>query len=672
MLRQMSNFKRSVVDAPFSGIRKRGSVLPFDHKDKQYRYANIALIIVASLLLCYTLFLFAMRLAEERIILLYMPMALISITGLALLKTRIPFIAAEFIPIILFAVSGIEFFRQGFADGFSGIWIFVIPPLVYFSRGKKSGFIFSAAVFAAILVVLFYPPVSIYYYSIEKSIHIIIVYVLLFVMAHVYEAARVSKEKELEKINNLLESERNIFAVMRDNLKTGLFLMDKDLIIRDNYSHLLEDIFGVSGLGGRKFTDMLTSSLTSVEISTVTDFFDMVRERRFDAVMLEDINPLQELKYTGLDGVEKALLCTFTPIEHAPNDTLIMGNIEDASAKIEMQKQARLREAKRQEEMDTLFEVLQIDPNVFNDIIEDTDYEFETVNNILKNSGISSNDALVAIFQSIHAIKANSIIIGLNNYSKKLHDIETYIKELREKAEVTFDDMLDLAIRIDEVMKDKEGFKASVEKIKSFSMLGIKKSHADILIESLKRAAERTASDIGKKVSLDTSGIDTALIDHLPRRIVKEILLQLVRNAVFHGIEMPEERLKKGKGETGFIVISLKRENEKVHIRLRDDGKGLDFKKIKERAEKMHIIKRDENIKDKNRIFQAIFMPGFSTAENGGLHAGRGVGLDLVRSRIKELGGAVKIQTEPDKGSVFHIFLPVGKPIMEGEVIDNE
>jgi two-component system chemotaxis sensor kinase CheA len=221
-------------------------------------------------------------------------------------------------------------------------------------------------------------------------------------------------------------------------------------------------------------------------------------------------------------------------------------------------------------------------------------------------------------------------------------------------------------------MKDKDGFKASVEKIKSFSMGGIKKSHADILIESLKRAIERTAGDIGKKVNLDTRGIDAALFDYLPRRVVKEVLLQLVRNAVFHGIETPEDRLKKGKSETGLVSISLKLENEKIHISLKDDGKGLDYKKIKERAEKMHIIKRNENIEDRNRIFQAIFMPGFSTAENGGLHAGRGVGLDLVRSRIKEHGGAVRIQTEPDKGSVFHIFLPVEKSAVKGDLIDNE
>ncbi|MDR2659505.1 MAG: hypothetical protein LBC27_05900 [Spirochaetaceae bacterium] len=671
----MPDFKRELISNVRSSRTLKRGISPapplMDIKDSSYRLINTALIAAASLPLCYTLFLFIMRLPSGKIAIMCMPFALICITGLAVLKIRVPFCIAEFIPITLIALNSIGFFCTGSADGFSGTWIFIIPLLAYFTSGQKAGIIFSSAVFAVILFILFYPPLSIYHYSKEKIYFIIIVYLLSFAMAHLYEIARISKEKNLKKLNELLKSERDIFAVMKNNLKTSLFLMDKDLIIQDNYSHLLEKTLGDSSLSGRKFTDLLASSLTSAEISTISDFFDMVRERRFDAGMLEDINPLQELNYTGSDGVKKILRCTFTPIDEVSGDAIIMGNIEDITVEVELEKQIQNSEAKRQKEMNTLFEVLQIDPNVFSDFIEDTEYEFETINDILKNSKISSDDALALIFQSIHAIKANSIIIGLNDYSQKIHDIENYIKELQSKAEVTFDDMLNLTVHVDEIMKDKDSFIASIEKIKSFNTGGVKKSHADILIENLKRAAKRTSDDIGKKVNLDANGIDAAALENAPRRVIKEVLLQLVRNAVFHGIETPEERLKKGKDETGLIKVSLKLENENINIKLRDDGKGLDFNKIKERAEKMHIIKKDENIINKNRIYQAIFMPGFSTAESGGMHAGRGVGLNIVRSRIIDQGGTIKIQTTPDKGSTFYISLPVDKSVLKGEVNNN-
>jgi two-component system chemotaxis sensor kinase CheA len=272
----------------------------------------------------------------------------------------------------------------------------------------------------------------------------------------------------------------------------------------------------------------------------------------------------------------------------------------------------------------------------------------------------------VAISQSIHAIKANSIIIGLYSYSRKIHDIETYIKQLQEKPDVIFDDILALTFRIEETMKAKDGFKASVERIKSFSSGESRKSATDILSESLERAANRTAGDLGKKVVLDTAGIDAEALNHAPRRVVKESLLQLVRNAVFHGIESPEERVKAGKKEDGLITVSIQCEDGKIHIKFQDDGRGLDFEKIKERARKMHIITKNEDVEDKNRIFQAIFMPGFSTAESAGMYAGHGIGLNLVRSRIKELDGAIKTETEAGKGTTFHIFLPVEKSAGEG------
>jgi two-component system chemotaxis sensor kinase CheA len=643
--------------------------MPDFKPDKYYRILNYALITVSSCVLAYTMFMIFQKKNVSFIALMYgtrnmgvfsMALSIACMTGSAALRIRLPFFAPALIPVILFAVNSIEFFRMGFGDGFSGLWVFVIPPLIYFTAGKKIGFSVSLAILAGMLIFLLFPRLSFYYYSNNKMPRIITVYLLLFFTAHIYEYVRDSKEKKLEKLNEVLKAERDEFKVMRDSFKTGLFLMDKDLIIQERYSRILKDTFGASKLSGKKFTDLLTSSLTSAEISTLTNFFEMVYHRRFDADMLEDINPLQELKYIhGEGGPEKILHCTFTPIDHVSGETLIMGNIEDITAKIAVEKQLKYEEAKHQEEINALFEVLQVDPDVFNDFIEDAEYEFETINNILKNSRISSKDTLTTIYQSMHAIKSNAIILGLNNYGRKLHEIETYIKELQGKPEVVFDDMLGLAVRIEGAMKDKNKFSESIEKLKLFAAGGGKKSAVDILIESANRTAERTAAASGKKINMDTSGVDGAAFEKAPRRLVKEVMLQLVRNAVFHGIESPEERSQKGKIETGNITFSLKLEGEKVHVLLKDDGQGLDFEKIRQRAEKMHLIKKNEKIENKNLIYQAIFRPGFSTAGTEGMYAGRGVGLDLVYSRIKEYNGTIKIQTEAGKGSIFHVFLPV-------------
>jgi chemotaxis protein histidine kinase CheA len=100
-------------------------------------------------------------------------------------------------------------------------------------------------------------------------------------------------------------------------------------------------------------------------------------------------------------------------------------------------------------------------------------------------------------------------------------------------------------------------------------------------------------------------------------------------------------------------------ENGKIHITLADDGQGLDFNQIREQAQKLNIFKKPEDLKDNKQLAQVIFTPGFSTAGDAGLHAGRGIGLSLVRDRLYAINGSIKLHTEEGKGMAFHIFIPL-------------
>ncbi len=163
-----------------------------------------------------------------------------------------------------------------------------------------------------------------------------------------------------------------------------------------------------------------------------------------------------------------------------------------------------------------------------------------------------------------------------------------------------------------------------------------------------------------RKIRFVSNDIDAAAIENGPRRVMKEILMQLIRNSVAHGIEPPDERLAKGKNETGIIKLAIKLVNNMITIELRDDGRGFDYKKISEKAILNNIIKK-EDADNKDMLIKAIFMPGFSTAENEGMHAGRGIGLNLVRDRVKEVNGSIQLRSEPDKGTAFLITIPAVK-----------
>jgi two-component system chemotaxis sensor kinase CheA len=350
-------------------------------------------------------------------------------------------------------------------------------------------------------------------------------------------------------------------------------------------------------------------------------------------------------------------------VDRGHGEIFIMGNLEDITAEKALQRQLAEEETKLEEEMRSVFEIIQVEPRVFVDFIEDTEYEFERINDILKNRTFSSAEAMVEIYQSIHAIKSNSVILGLENFGNKLHELETEIKTIRDQETISFEDVLHITLELDKIMQEKDRFQATVERINTFRSGDVTRNQDEyVLVQTLNKACEKAAQDQDKKVILTVESIDKQAIEYGPRRVIKEVLTQLVRNAVSHGIETAEERRAKGKKETGIIRLSIKAEAGKVHIKLTDDGQGLNFKKILETAKERRLLQEHETAPDKNRLVQVIFSPGFSTAGSASVHAGRGIGLNLVRDRLRGANGIIKLATEEGKGTAFNIYLPLEIP----------
>ncbi|MCL2197058.1 MAG: ATP-binding protein, partial [Treponema sp.] len=231
---------------------------------------------------------------------------------------------------------------------------------------------------------------------------------------------------------------------------------------------------------------------------------------------------------------------------------------------------------------------------------------------------------------------------------------------------VPFGEMLNLTVDIEKISKEKEGFRDIINKLQSYAedtnepKTDGGNERQKVLIEALTKTAAKVAEDLGKKIKFAATDIDTEAIEKGPRREMKEILMQLIRNSAVHGVEMPEDRKAKGKNETGIVKLSIKMapDGKSIQMKLSDDGKGLDYKKIGERAVIRKLIKK-EDINNKDLLMKAIFSPGFSTAETEGVHGGRGIGLNLVRDRIKEIKGSIKLKSEDDKGTLFLMVIPV-------------
>ncbi len=184
------------------------------------------------------------------------------------------------------------------------------------------------------------------------------------------------------------------------------------------------------------------------------------------------------------------------------------------------------------------------------------------------------------------------------------------------------------------------------------------------LFRKFPRVTRDLATKAKKKIRFEMSGEDT----EIDRSVIEQIsdpIIHLLRNAIDHGIEMPEERERLGKDPTGTISLIAEQEESYIVIRIKDDGKGIDPEKIVATAQRKGLITREraQNLTPKEAV-ELIFLPGFSTAEQVTQVSGRGVGMDIVRKNIENLSGNIQIITEVGKGTEFRIELPLTLAIM--------
>jgi two-component system chemotaxis sensor kinase CheA len=200
-------------------------------------------------------------------------------------------------------------------------------------------------------------------------------------------------------------------------------------------------------------------------------------------------------------------------------------------------------------------------------------------------------------------------------------------------------------------------------------MLKLRMVPIDQVFNRFPRMIRDLAKDLNKNVNLVITGSET----ELDRTVVDEIgdpLVHLLRNAVDHGLERPEERTKQGKSDTGTLSLRAFHSGNHVFIEIQDDGKGIDRTRILTKALERNIVTADQAEKMADQeVYQLLFASGFSTAETISDISGRGVGLDVVRSKIEALGGSVTVDSVMGKGTTFSVQLPLTLSIISAMLV---
>ena len=578
--------------------------------------------------------------------------ASVCILSLVLMRSKMPLKIIPVIPVSLFGVYCLFLIYGGKLDLWVTVWAFLFPLISIFLCQMTVGVIESLVLLVTGALFLYTPiaPVAV---DNDIRVRFLTAYVLILSFTIIYERISILKDRKETALNTALAHERDVIQTMKDNIHQGIFLMDAELKILSQYSRPLISILSYydNDLEGKNFLDILASSLDAKQLQTMKAYFSMIFSKSKSSKILESANPISEFEYRIEDRI-KILSTRFNLIEQTGSEPVIIGIVQDVTREKEFEKELQAQKQAQELEMKNMFDVIQIDPLVFNDFIEDTESNFKYINSILKNKSMTEKQVVTKFFQNVHAIKSNALILGLENFGNKLHALEDDIKKVSAKDDVTLDDILELAVKLEMLMQEKDSYTKIIYKIEAFKTSNKLDS---VLIHSLSMAVEKIAAETQKKVEIKAGQLDMEILGSKLRKPIKDILFQCVRNSIYHGIESVEDRVKKHKKPQGLLIFSIKNVNGKAEVTFSDDGRGLDWKKIKSTYRKLHPEAVDIS---KKTLLQSIFSPEFSTSEETTSVAGRGVGLSLVKDLVKEYGGAINVMSS-ESGLAFRFSFPL-------------
>lgn len=187
------------------------------------------------------------------------------------------------------------------------------------------------------------------------------------------------------------------------------------------------------------------------------------------------------------------------------------------------------------------------------------------------------------------------------------------------------------------------------------------------ILQRAARAGRAAARKVDKQIDFEIIGADLRL-DKLLCDAIADPLVHLVRNAVDHGIETPEARAAAGKPARGRVLIEAVRIGSRTRVRVADDGRGIDTAAISQAASRLGIIDSPQEL-DLSRSMRLIFRPGFTTLPEASVISGRGVGLDIVETTVEQVGGEVRVSSQPGKSALFEIRLPVTFSLLESTIV---
>ena len=456
------------------------------------------------------------------------------------------------------------------------------------------------------------------------------------------------------------EETREILTSVRE----GLFLLTPQKQLGSQISLSTHDLFGKQLLPGQDFIEVLGALVSRKVLTDGQDYIDLLFSPHVKEQLVQGINPLSEVQVTvnnrlGQD-ITRYLSFHFNRVLEAGAVRHLLVTVQDISPRVELQARLDGERQRSQKEFSMLLKAFETEPTMMRSFVERSEASLLEINDLLRSTSSASSEAQVlkavdGAYRRIHAFKGDAASLGLDVLATLGHQFESELQKLKDLGAASGDALLALPLPLEDLL----------DKISTFKIIGVRKTTTaatgkaaspQAFQSTLNKLANDVGVDVGKRVVTNVSM--NGIADIPPDKVdkIREIAIQLVRNAVVHGIETPQSRAASGKAAEGQLQVKLTRDDaNEWQLSVRDDGAGLNAERIRRKLIEMNWYSPEqlESFSEK-QVVAHIFKPGFSTADTS-KHAGRGVGLDLVQATVQSMGARLLLASTPGQYTEFKI-----------------
>ncbi len=482
------------------------------------------------------------------------------------------------------------------------------------------------------------------------------------------------------------EAQRQIGNIL-GTVREGLFLIARDGRIGGAHSDSLVALLRAPAPAGQTFEELLRPLVDEKTLLGAGKFLGLLWKDKVNEELIESVNPLSqiEVNFQRAQGPaeQRYLSFSFRRARGAGAGTdFVLGVVADVTDRVLLQRELEQLRASNDSQSSLLLQLLQTEPVQLQSFLNNVEVGVRRCNALLRSPGIGAAELqqkIQGVFREMHSLKGEAAALGMDSFVERTHAVEELLAALREQAGLAGDDFVGVVVKLDDLLSHQQLLAAMQERVDQARNAAVSASdippdkHGDTAVIStraapaprpagleqiLQRLAREVSAPGAREVRLACEGLERVPAEYAG--VVRDISIQMVRNAIVHGIEARDERAAAGKPPVGTIRIRFSEASpQEYSLLVEDDGQGLDPARIRDHALERGLLDVEQAAAlNQTGAYRMIFQPGFSTASEVTEHAGRGVGLDVVNTTVRECGGRIGISTQPGKYTRFKMMLP--------------